>query len=134
MYAVFSRSLKCAWNVKTHVASAACVVPLRGGVRYLDRFSAYGPLVLAKGQYAHSVSFFCNDSVCRYQPRRKVPSFEGYIYVKIRDGAKGFQFWECQNRKAGCLGKSHFKGKQRGEQPPTKPSSVHHSTSYVLHE
>ena len=44
LYLLFTRSLKCAWHaVKTHVAAAACTVPL-GGVRYLDRTSAYGPL------------------------------------------------------------------------------------------
>ena len=44
VYALFSLSLKCAWNVKMHVAAAACTVPLRSGVRCLDRFFAYDPL------------------------------------------------------------------------------------------
>ena len=36
---------------------------------------------------------------------------EGYIYTKIRDGANGFQFWRCQNHKAGCPARATSEGR-----------------------
>ena len=36
--------------------------------------------------------------------------FEGYVYMKIRDGAHGFQFSRCHNRKAGCLARATSEG------------------------
>ena len=42
---LFKRQKKCAFYVKVHVTAVADAVPLARGVRYLDRFSGYGPLV-----------------------------------------------------------------------------------------
>ena len=46
LYVLLASSLKCACHVKKYVAAVACAVPLAEGVRYLDRFSAYGPLAI----------------------------------------------------------------------------------------
>ena len=36
--------------------------------------------------------------------------FEGYIYTKIRDSQNNFQFWRCQNHKAGCPARATSEG------------------------
>ena len=54
--------------------------------------------------------------------------FEGYIDTKIKDGANGFQFWRCQNHKAGFPARATSEERSvvvRKEHD--HPSSDHHS-------
>ena len=62
--------------------------------------------------YLHEVSFsaMAHDQFVDTNRGGKTLHFEGYIYMKIRDGANGFQFWRCQNHKAGCLARATSEG------------------------
>ena len=58
----------------------------------------------------HSVSFSAMAQFVDTNRGGKTLHFVGYIYTKIRDGANGFQFWRCQNHKAGCLARATSEG------------------------
>ena len=56
--------------------------------------------------------------------------FEGYIYTKIRDGANGFQFWRCQNGKAGYLARTTSEGSRVVNNHP--PNAAQTTTQLAL--
>ena len=40
----------------------------------------------------------------------KILHYEGYIYLKIRDGKDGFVFWRCQQHRNGCVARATSEG------------------------
>ena len=96
--------------------------------------SIYSELFLFISQWhpehnAHSVSFSAMAQFVDTNWGGKTLHFEGHIYTKLRDGVNGFQFWRCQNRKAGCLARATSEGssvvvRKENNHPPNLAQTI----------
>ena len=78
---------------------------------------------------AHSVLFSAMAQFVDTNWGGKTLHFEGHIYTKLRDGVNGFQFWRCQNRKAGCLARATSEGssvvvRKENNHPPNLAQTI----------